>query len=315
MTCCKICGSSDYSIHTAKERHFKIGDIFIYLECLDCKCLQIASFPEDMRRYYPDSYYSLRKGKEYKSILSKFRLVPYYFSLFRRNLIEQGLHKLFGSTRFDLLYETGISKSSRILDVGCGNGYKYLYALKEFGFANTMGCDPFINEPITYANGLRIEKSDILHIGGTWDLIMYHHSFEHVPNPHENLSRVSQLLSPNGICLIRIPTVSSFAWDKYKTCWYQLDAPRHFYLHSIESMRYLAEQHGMLLKEIMFDSNHKQFTNSDKYVQGESMIDDQQRGLLRFIKRKVKRFANQRKATGLNKAGRGDQAAFILQKI
>jgi len=38
---------------------------------------------------------------------------------------------------------------------------------------------------------------------------------------------------PGGWCVIRIPTVSSFAWEHYREQWVQLDAPRHFFLHKV----------------------------------------------------------------------------------
>ena len=66
---------------------------------------------------------------------------------------------------------------------------------------------------------------------------MFHHSFEHLPDPIETLERVYRLMPSGGNCLIRIPLVSSEAWKKYGPHWVQLDAPRHFFLYSIESLK------------------------------------------------------------------------------
>lgn len=311
---CRVCSSSDYDTYVVKELHYKIGDPFRYMHCKKCGCLQIETFPEDMSRYYPKNYYSLINPQNADTFLSKIKRLPYFYSIFRRNYRDKIAHRIFGPTRFDIFNFLKIRKSTRILDVGCGNGYKYLYPLRELGFVNVLGCDPFLDAPIVYSNGLEILKTDILGINGNWDLIMYHHSFEHVSNPHENLSKVAQLLSPNGVCLIRIPTVSSYAWSHYKEYWYQLDAPRHFFLHSIDSIKYLANKHGLELERVVYDSNHKQFTNSEKYLKGESMIEPKKHGLLEFIDRKIKRWNYQNQAKDLNKKGRGDQAAFFLRK-
>jgi SAM-dependent methyltransferase len=46
----------------------------------------------------------------------------------------------------------------------------------------------------------------------------------------------ASLLACKGIIVVRIPAVSSYAWERYGVAWMQLDAPRHFFLHSPKSM-------------------------------------------------------------------------------
>ena len=126
-----------------------------------------------------------------------------------------------------LIRQIILNDETRILDVGCGPG-KLLYNLSISNLKHLLGVDPYIQKDILYDKKLKILKGYIFEIEGQWDLIMFHHSFEHMPNPEETIKYASKLLSKQGVCLIRIPIVSSFAWNYYRENWIQLDAPRHF---------------------------------------------------------------------------------------
>jgi len=86
-----------------------------------------------------------------------------------------------------------LTRKIRIVDVGCGTGF-LLYFLKEAGFENVMGVEPNIEKDIEYSNGLTIKKAWIHELDEEQDVVMFHHSFEHLPNPIETLERVYRLL-------------------------------------------------------------------------------------------------------------------------
>ena len=149
-----------------------------------------------------------------------------------------------------------------------------------------------------------------------WDMVTFHHSFEHMANPAEVLTAAFRLLCPGGRCLIRIPTVSSSAWEQFGVHWVQLDAPRHLFLHSVRSMTLLAGAAGFLLERITYDSNHFQFSASQGYLRGIPLKDQGRErgrgaGRLRWY---LRRALLNREAHRLNREGRGDQAAFLLKK-
>ena len=212
-------------------------------------------------------------------------------------------------SRFKALSRIPLDLNSKILDVGCGAGW-YLYDLKTIGFTNTLGVDPYVQDDIEYVNGLRILKADLHGLDGEWDLIMYHHSFEHVPDPLSHLSAVCRLLRHGGTCMIRVPTVSSYAWEHYRTNWVQLDAPRHYFLHSIESMRILAEKAGLHVQEVLYDSSELQFYGSELYLKGIPLVSDRSHSFFqRSLKKKWKRDAD-----ALNARNAGYQAVFYLTR-
>ena len=315
---CRICGNiNSSSCYMVREMMFGFRDEFAYFQCSRCGCLQIAEFPRDISKYYPGDYYSLAQDAEakFRGAFRVIRLLSLSAWVFNRTWYDRLLQKFYSPASLRVLKDLNVSVETRILDVGCGNGQKFLYPLAELGCKNIAGCDPFLENEIQYANGLKINKSDISQMDGEWDIITYHHVFEHVPDPLQNLVKVNELLTDGGICILRIPTVSSFAWEHYKEHWVQLDAPRHYFLHSMQSIQLLAGKAGMNLFKVEFDSTYKQFTDSEGYLLNQSLKTPRKKGIVNFVKRKVKKMRYRKMAEKMNKIQRGDQAVFFLKKV
>ncbi|QIE58029.1 class I SAM-dependent methyltransferase [Rasiella rasia] len=314
---CRICGNSkDNTSYQAREMMFGLRETFNYFECSQCKCLQIAEFPEDMSAYYPENYYSFGaySGDKFLGFKGSIKKKQYQWSALGGATYRNTLGKLIGKKEYAIFKELKVTKDTRILDVGCGNGRNFLYPLAEVGLKNLLGCDPFLANDLKYPNGLEIKKAEIFDIAGTWDIITYHHSFEHLPNPKQHFKKIVELLAPNGVCIIRIPTTSSYAWKHYRENWVQLDAPRHFFLYSEESMEILAQEAALDLYKIEDDATHFQFTGSEKYMKDIPLSAPKQRGFKKSLQRKLTNFKLNRKAKRLNKKGAGDQSAFYFRK-
>ncbi|MGE5333563.1 MAG: class I SAM-dependent methyltransferase [Nitrososphaerota archaeon] len=316
---CKICrNSTNNRIYQAREMMFGMRDTFTYLECSNCLCVQLVDVPVNLDKYYPSNYYSVALSPDViftNPIKSRLGGLRTYYGATNRGVIGRMLYNRKPDPHARYLLKTGVTKASRILDVGCGTGI-ILYMLRNAGFSRVMGLDPFIPATITYKNGLTIHKQVIHAIQGNWDVIMFHHSFEHVPDPLETLASVSRLLAPGGTCLIRVPTSSSYAWDYYRTNWIQLDAPRHTFLHSIASMNYLASQVGLMVDDVIYDSTAFQFWGSEQYARDipldspQSYKNNPIQSL--FTPEQIAEFSE--RATVLNQQKAGDQAAFYLRK-
>jgi len=315
---CKICGSTDNpSRYTVREMMFGLRDEFEYFQCSPCECLQIAEFPVNISKYYPTNYYSLAKGHEakFKGLKGRTRLVTLSAWVFNKSWLQRLIQKLYFPISLRVLRDLCVNVDTRILDVGCGNGQKFLFPLAELGFKNIKGCDPFIERDIEYQNGLQIRKTNVFDITGTWDIITYHHVFEHVPDPLENLQKVSELLADTGVCILRIPTVSSYAWQHYRSNWVQLDAPRHFFLHSIKSIEHLASLAKLTLFKIEFDSTYRQFVDSERYIADQCLRQARPKGFFKFLHRKIEKHRFKKLAKKMNADNRGDQAAFYFKKM
>ncbi len=318
MLTCRICkNSKGNKQYTVTEMMFGTGEEFLYFQCSQCGCLQIADIPPDLAPYYPPEYYAFAHSpvEMFGNPLQRWlKNTRNRYAVFDRGLLGAWLYKKFPRESLRSLSRVpGLTRSSRILDVGCGAG-ALLYSLRELGFANLLGVDPYIKKTIPYKNGLTIRKQELKSVTGKWDVIMFHHCFEHVADQHSTLSAAGRLLSKNGTIIIRVPTVTSTAWQQYRTHWVQLDAPRHLYLHSHQSLTMLAKQHGLKVETIVCDSSAFQCWGSVQYQHNIPLVDERSYGVhprqSMFSALEIRQY--QRLADALNRQGRGDQIVVYV---
>ena len=307
---CKICEiESENEVIIAQEKQLGLGDKFEYFICSKCFCLQIKDIPRNIDRYYPTSYYSYQEAK-FPSKLNRLNfflkksLINYYMGY---SDITGFLLSYFFDHPFQWIRNKDINFNSKILDVGTGSGRKIL-SMRRSGFTNLTGIDPFISKDVYYENSVKVLKREISEIDDKYDFIMLHHSFEHMQNPQQVVRHISRLLKSEGCALIRIPVSNCYAWHKYREDWVGLDAPRHFFLHSPQSMNILLEKTDLKIDEIIFDSGAYQFTGSEKYSKNLPLSTPDNI----FSKKELRKFTNE--AIKLNSNNQGDQACFYLKK-
>jgi 2-polyprenyl-3-methyl-5-hydroxy-6-metoxy-1,4-benzoquinol methylase len=314
---CKICNNEkNNQTYEVREMMFGYKDTFIYFQCSQCKCLQIANFPENIKRYYPLNYYSYQSNAYQNKIKKIIIKIRNNYALFNKGFLGKFLNDKYPDIALSSLSYLKPRKDARILDVGCGAG-RLLMSMRDMGYKNLLGIDPFNAQNIEYPEGLRIEKKDIYSVKDEWDVIMFHHSFEHIEDPVNTLKNVSERLAPDGRCVIRVPICSSYAWEHYGVNWVQLDAPRHYFLHSVESMRILAAQSNLNLYNIVYDSTSFQFYGSEQYKKNIPLRDalsysENPRNSI-FTRAELSAFT--KRARELNDTGQGDQAVFYFKLL
>ena len=319
---CKICGNKEKNkIFDVREMMFGLNENFKYFECGNCGCLQLITIPSDMARYYPEDYYSMTLVKDnvVKVFLKKQRDK---YAIFSRGFLGRLLYKSFpplNIDRFGQLNKIGVTISPHwnILDIGCGVGSSFLVPMRRLGFENLLGVDPFLSHDINN-EGISILKKSVLDLEYKYkfDCITMFHSLEHMQTQKDVLQKVHDLLKDNGVCIIAIPIKSNYIWEKYKTNWVQIDAPRHYFLHTLKSFEYLIKESGFKLIYSYCDSTDFQFWGSEQYKMGipltaeNSYVVNPKRSI--FSDNEIAYF--KKMASDLNKQREGDQFVFYLKK-
>lgn len=323
MAGCGICDNSlKNKTYIAKEMMFGYRDEFEYFECSNCGCVQILEIPSNLSKYYPDNYYSFQGSSQNfddRNFIKKFAAkqrakhnLGYGGWLGKSLAKRQNSFSVSGDSSlhfFDWLKEAKVRLDYKILDIGCGSGY-HLLEFQRNGFSDLTGIDPFIETDIYYENGVKIFRKEIDEIAEQFDFVMLNHSFEHMQNQLSVVKELYRILKTNRYALIRIPIASSFAWRHYQTNWVQLDAPRHLFLHTIESFKLLLKQTGFKLDKIIYDSTEFQFLGSERYIKDIPLFDSESP----YKPTQEERSMFGKKADKLNINGDGDQACIYLYK-
>ncbi|MBU2445178.1 MAG: class I SAM-dependent methyltransferase [Bacteroidetes bacterium] len=190
--------------------------------CSICKIVFQNPQPgiEELRRYYIESYLDsissdgITQNYSYVKAAAEFHLT--------------GIEKRYG-------------KINSILEVGCGKG-QFLSAAKELGYT--------VNGIEISQDGCRFAKSqfglDIFN--GTleefrtekkFDLIIFNHSLEHLPDPLFAIRRSFELLSKKGVVWIVLPNLSSTDRFVHGDKWDGWHLPYHLFHFNPKSLKYL----------------------------------------------------------------------------
>jgi 2-polyprenyl-3-methyl-5-hydroxy-6-metoxy-1,4-benzoquinol methylase len=289
-----ICSGTSGTVHIFREMMFGTRDEFVYWECSVCGCLQIVGVPEQLSEYYREDYYSFSLH---------LRPLEAWFcrAYFKAPRLARLIHR---AATLQPVIDANPKSGARVLDVGCGGG-KLVAVLRSMGF-DAHGIDPFAIDEAPYVRRISLPEAE-----NGWDLIMFHHSLEHMRDNVAVLRCPRQKLAPGGICLVRIP-LAAWAWRHYGKHWVQIDAPRHLVIHTLESFRRASELAGFRVSQITFDSTAFQFYGSELYRR-DVPLRSRTPARVRFSKATIRGFNT--RASDLNRQQLGDQASFYLRAI
>lgn len=140
------------------------------------------------------------------------------------------------ATRFRLktrlFRRMGPGDGRSLLDVGSGRG-EILAELSRMAW-DVVGLEPS-PQAAEYASrqlGVPTIAGTLASAGdrlepGSFDVVLFHHSLEHVVDPVGDLERAATLLKPDGRVMIAVPNFGSRAARGRGRDWWALDLPRH----------------------------------------------------------------------------------------
>jgi predicted SAM-dependent methyltransferase len=318
MKKCKICSSLDGNILlTLEEKMYGTGESFEYIQCASCGCIQLSTVPENMQNYYQGNYsaYNVRQKKKgfIMDLLRKWS-ASYCTGISRH---PGGLltYRLFGAGFVEKFKNMQIPFSTKILDIGTGAGQNLL-SLQRYGFTNVSGTDLFTPDDILNNTGFNIKKISVFDIKEQYDLVMLNHVLEHMDEQHKVVEKLHEICNDDGLVMIRVPVNGGYSYRKYGENWVAFDAPRHFYIHSVNSLTHLFNTNGFELTKLFYDSSEYQFWASEQYQLRISLHDERSYSVNPdksiFTRKQINAF--RKKARELNNINDGNAAVFFFRK-
>jgi SAM-dependent methyltransferase len=187
--------------------------------------------------------------------------------------------------------------------------------LRKVGFRQLLGIDPFLEGDGEYA-GIPLRRRSLEEQTGSFQAITFHHSFEHVPDPEATLVAAAKRLRPGGVVLIRTPVMGTYFWERFGTAWWELDPPRHLWVHTQASLEILARLAGLSLVDVVWDSSYLELIASEQIARDVawrergSWYRDPPAG---FDAETIAEY--QALITRLNRDGRAGRAGFYLRRL
>ncbi|OGK23188.1 hypothetical protein A3H80_04025 [Candidatus Roizmanbacteria bacterium RIFCSPLOWO2_02_FULL_37_19] len=225
---CALCGTDDFTI--LYPANFKVHDI-------DAKIFSARRLPDRIHyqivKCNKDGLIYSTPILEYKKIEKLYRKSFTTYDEHIKNLNETYGYYLKELNRFK-------SKKSRLLEIGCGNGFFLKEALFQ-GYKEVFGVEPG-SKSVSMAPP-EIRKNIVIDLfkhglfkDNFFDVICCFQTFDHIPNPNEFLSECYKILKKGGHVLFINHDVESLSARILRESSPIIDI-EHTYLYSKKTMR------------------------------------------------------------------------------
>jgi SAM-dependent methyltransferase len=136
------------------------------------------------------------------------------------------------------LLKHGFSKTHSLLDYGCGANGLFLQYLKQKGFTNCYGYDPY-GSPESFGNLTVLQQKP-------FNYILLQDVIEHIDDPDALLSELNHLLAPGGYILIGTPNAANIDLTRpdISDHYNPIHAPYHLHLYTPKTLESLGSRQG-----------------------------------------------------------------------
>lgn len=196
---CKICGLACEKIHIEE----KDNRVYTILQCMFCKTIQVAEFYESIS---PE--YSNLKIEDFGD----------------KHIWMNRLHKFVAYKYFNRLFSSILGPrflSSKFIDIGCGTG-GFIEHLQSVGIscsgfdASKVQVDYALKHglPVVFASSVNeyLFKNELA--ARSFDVVTMWDVLEHIREPYDFLLSTHNLLKPNGLVYVSVPSSGGHAWKR-----------------------------------------------------------------------------------------------------
>ena len=139
----------------------------------------------------------------------------------------------------------------RILDIGAGLGF-FLSAVNNRWEKHAMEVSKtgveFIHQNYPEVSVKNVYLENDTYPENYFDVVMFYHVIEHVPNPNEVLTHIKKILKPGGTIICGTPNIGSWVAKRFKQN-YRLLGDAHICLFNPESLENIFKDHNFKVFE------------------------------------------------------------------
>lgn len=237
-TPCPLCqGAANAKLWETRDRLCHVPGRFVLVRCDNCGLLYLNPRPTrtHIGMYYPADYDPfLRQSIEQLPPIQRFSV---RYGL-RRRCRAILAHKAHG----------------RLLDIGCATG-QFLAEMRRCPGWQVYGVEPsqdaarFARETL----GLDVHHGEVASAAypdASFDAVTLWDVLEHLYEPQAVLQEVARILKPDGILIIRTPSLQSADAWVFGPYWAGLDSPRHLAVFSRDTVTVLLTRSGFVLRQV-----------------------------------------------------------------
>jgi len=159
----------------------------------------------------------------------------------KRRIPERSLERVCGSRAKK--FQPFIKPTDVVFEYGCGSGWN----LARLTAARRIGYDvsPILKKEIT---SLGLEWcADVEAVPASMaDVVICHHTLEHVPHPMKSLAEIRRILKPGGRLLLSVPFEKGSRARRYRPD----DKDHHIYSWTVQTLGNLVKDCGFRIDEI-----------------------------------------------------------------